>query len=191
MIDPCFFADPKTNRHYLYYGSAHEPIRAVELAEDGFTFLGPPVEVLWPRDGVRFETLREGAFMTYHSHYDRYYLWVSGDNTWAENGYAVSVFWSNNALTGFEPIPERHIVLGPNKHWDSPGQTCVFRDAASEEWLVYHAVDVADRYITGTDRFLRKMCLDKVLYTADGWPYIADYSPSVLTQPGPRVNLPA
>jgi hypothetical protein len=30
---------------------------------------------------------------------------VSGDNTWAENSYGVSVFWSDNPVEGFERIP--------------------------------------------------------------------------------------
>ncbi len=188
MIDPCFFADPKTGRHYLYYGSAHEPIRAIELAADGHTFIGVPTEVLWPLPGVRFETLREGAFMTYKPDFDRYFLWVSGDNTWAENGYAVSVFWSDNALTGFAPIPEPHIVLKANKYWDSPGQVCVLLDAAGAEWLFYHAVDPNDRFIAGTDRFLRKMCMDKVLYTPDGWPCVAGNAPSLGVRPGPQAT---
>ncbi len=188
MIDPCFFTDPKTGRHYLYYGSAHEPIRALEMADDGRTFLGEATEVLQPRPGVRFETLREGAFLTYMASHDRYFMWVSGNNTWAENGYAVSVYWSSNPLTDFAPIPEPHIVLRANQHWDSPGQNCVITDAVGTEWLIYHAVDPADRYIPNTDRFLRKMCMDKVLYTPDGWPFIEGYSPSAELRPGPVVN---
>lgn len=188
MIDPCFFADPKTNRHYLYYGSAHQPIRAVELAPDGFTFVGAPVDILPPLPGVRYETLREGAFVTYRPEHDRYFLWVSGDNTWAEGGYAVSVYWSAHPLRGFAPIPEPHIVLKPGPGWDAPGQNCVVTDAAGQDWLVYHAVDPADRYIPGTDRFKRKMCMDPVYYTPDGWPFVAGGSPSIHERDGPVVS---
>lgn len=188
MIDPCFFADPKTGRHYLYYGSAHEPIRVIELAADGRTFIGSPMAVLWPRPGVVFETLREGAFVTYDSIWERYYLWVSGDNTWARNGYAVSVYWSTNPVRDFTPIPEPHIILKANEHWDSPGQVCVLKDAAGVDWLIYHAVDTSDRYITGTDLFLRKMCLDRIEYSLDGWPFVATHSPSFASQPGPTVG---
>lgn len=188
MIDPCFFTDPQTGRHYLYYGSAHEPIRAIEMADDGRTFLSEPVDVLPPRPGVRFEALREGTFLTYKASHNRYFMWVSGDNTWAENGYAVSVYWSTNPLTDFAPIPEPHIVLRANARWDSPGQVCVVTDAAGDDWLIYHAVDPADRYIPGTDRFLRKMCMDKVQYTPDGWPYIEGYSPSAESRPEPVVG---
>lgn len=187
MIDPCFFEDPKSGKHYLYYGSAHEPIRAVELAPDGKSFLDEPVAVLWPVADAQFEQLREGAFITYNKTYDRYFLWVSGDNTWAENGYAVSVFWSDHPVSGFQKIPDDHLVLRPNTYWDAPGQNCVLTDAQGAEWLIYHAVDTQDRYIPGTDRFLRKMCMDRILYTADGWPYIKGGSPSQDDQPGPSL----
>lgn len=185
MIDPCFFADPRTGRHYLYYGSAHEPIRAVELAADGRTFRSDPVAVLWPRPGVAYETLREGAFVTFR--HGRYYLWVSGDNTWAERGYAVSVYWAKEALGPFVPIPDPYLVLKPNERWDSPGQTCVFTDLAGDDWLFYHAVDTTDRFIPGTRIFQRRMCMDRIRYTPDGWPSIQDDSPSVDQRPGPNV----
>ncbi|GAB3781410.1 hypothetical protein GCM10028818_35450 [Spirosoma horti] len=188
MIDPCFFADPQTGKHYLYYGSAHEPIRAIELGPDGHTFISEPVDVLFPRPGVPFETLREGTFVTYDPAWKRYYLWVSGDNTWAPNGYAVSVYWSADPVRGFIPIPEPHIILKANEHWDSPGQVCVLTDEAGVDWLIYHAVDTTDRYIPGTNIFLRKMCLDRITYSSEGWPSIASRSPSFSPQASPTVR---
>lgn len=188
MIDPCFFADPVSNRHLLYYGSAHEPIRVVELAPDGKTFLSEPKAVLYPGAGP-FHHLREGAFVTYQPAWQRYLLWVSGDNTWAINGYAVSVFWSADPRGIFKEIPGDPVILRANAHWDAPGQNCIITDAAGNDWLFYHAVDPTDRFIVGTDRFLRKMCLDRVFYTADGWPYIQNASPSFTRQTGPVVRV--
>ncbi len=186
MIDPCFFIDPVSNKHLLYYGSAHEPIRAVELAHDGKTFISKPIEILYPGKGT-FHKLREGAFITYNPIWKRYFLWVSGDNTWAEKSYAVSVFWSLNPMEVFEAIPGEHVILQPNEHWDSPGHNCIIHDAIGNEWMIYHAVDTKDRFITGTNIFLRKMCMDRILYTNDGWPYIKNVSPSFTTQQGPVV----
>ncbi|HZG25916.1 MAG TPA: family 43 glycosylhydrolase [Chitinophagaceae bacterium] len=190
MIDPCFFIDPVSHRHFLYYGSAHQPIRVVELADAGDSFISKPLEVLYPGEGT-FHKLREAAFVTYQSTSKRYFLWVSGDNTWAEKSYAVSVFWSSSPLGMFEPIPGDHVILKPNDHWDAPGHNCVIQDAAGNDWMFYHAVDVKDRFIPGTNIFLRKMCLDRVLYTADGWPYIENSSPTFTRQKGPVVLKPA
>lgn len=184
MIDPCCFIDPVSKRHILYYGSAHEPINAVELAADGKSFLLQPVEVLHPAEQP-FQRLREGAFVTYNRRWQRYFLWVSGDNTWAENGYAISVFWSANPMAGFEKIPGDHVILKANVRWDAPGQNCVVEDALGNEWMFYHAVDTSDRFIAGTNIFKRKMCMDRVLYSDDGWPYIKDNSPSFNLQTGP------
>ena len=55
--------------------------------------------------------------------------------------------------------------------------------------MIYHAVDAHDRFIEGTNKFKRKMCMDKIVYTHDGWPYIADRSPSFTEQPGPIIEL--
>jgi arabinan endo-1,5-alpha-L-arabinosidase len=186
MIDPCFFIDPVTKKHFLYYGSAHEPIRVVELAADGKTFLTEPKAVLYPGEGT-FHKLREGAYVTYSEKWKRYFLWVSGDNTWAERSYAISVFWSDEPVGVFEKIPDEHVILQPNDHWDSPGQNCIIEDAEGNEWMIYHAVDTKDRFIAGTNIFLRKTCIDRILYTDDGWPYVKNGSPSFELQDAPVV----
>ncbi len=187
MIDPCFFADPVSGKHLLYYGSAHEPIRVVELKEDGKTFMPKPVDVLNPGEGT-FHKLREGAFVTYDPNFNRYLLWVSGANTWAENSYAISVFWSDDPIGVFEKIPGDHVILKSNKYWDAPGQNCIIEDAAGNDWIIYHAVDTMDRFITGSNIFLRKMCMDKILYTDEGWPYLSNGSPSFDAQQAPVIQ---
>ena len=187
MIDPCFFADPKSGRHFLYYGSAHEPIRVATLSRDGASFIDEPRIVLRPNENAPFERLREGAFVMYHEKFDRYFMYVSGDNTWEENGYAVSVFWSDDPVKEFKKIPGEHIVLKGNSRWDAPGQCCIIKDAAGDDWIFYHAVDTKERFIKGTDRHLRKMCMDKIKYTEDGWPFIEGGSPSFQMQNGPVI----
>ncbi len=191
MIDPFFFTDPKSGRHLLYYGSAHEPIRVVETAEDGKTFITQPAEILWPQPDTPFEMLREGAYITYHPKYDSYFMWVSGDNTWDVGAYAVSVFWSKDPVSNFIKIPGNHIVLKPNAHWGACGQNCIVTDAVGNDWIIYHAVDAAEPFIRGTDKVLRKMCMDRVLYSKEGWPYIQGGSPSFSRQPGPVISTSA
>lgn len=188
MIDPCFFTDPKTGSSFLYYGSAHEPIWVVKMADDGRSFISDPEPVLYPVANSCFEKLREGAFVTFNSRWNRYFLWVSGSNTWAADSYAVAVYWSAHPAIEFKKIPGEHIILKPNKYWDSPGQCCIIKDRANVEWMVYHAVDRKQKFIEGTDRFLRKMCMDKIEYTKDGWPFITTGSPSFTEHTGPLTN---
>ncbi len=188
MIDPCFFSDPVSGRDFLYYGSAHEPIAAVQLEADGITFRAEPVPVLYP-GSERFHRLREGAFVTYHPTFKKYLLWVSGDNTWEANSYAISVYWSGSPLGPFEPVPGDQPIVLANSYWDAPGQNCVLTDAAGHDWIIYHAVDTHDRYISGTGIFKRKMCMDRVIYDAQGLPAIAGDSPSFGPQAAPVAAL--
>jgi arabinan endo-1,5-alpha-L-arabinosidase len=187
MIDPCFFYDAKSGKNLLYYGSAHEPISVVEVDNDGYSILSKPIDILQTKPGVKFESLREGAFVTYQEKYDRYFLWVSGDNTWVEDGYAVTVFWSDNPQKEFQPIPN-NLVLKPNEHWDAPGQNCVFTDAAGADWIIYHAVDPKGRLVEDTKALKRQMCMDRIYYDEQGWPYIKESSPSFETQIGPAIK---
>ncbi|RYY19044.1 MAG: hypothetical protein EOP41_10110, partial [Sphingobacteriaceae bacterium] len=177
MIDPCFFYDAKSGKNLLYYGSAHEPISVVEVDNDGYSILSKPIDVLQPKPGVQYESLREGAFVTYQEKYDRYLLWVSGDNTWVENGYAITVFWSDDPQKEFQPIPQ-NLVLKPNERWDAPGQNCIFTDTAGEDWIIYHAVDPKDRFVGNTRALKRQMCMDRIFYDEEGWPYIEGGSPT-------------
>jgi len=169
MIDPCYFIDPKTNRHFLYYGSAHEPIRVIEMEKDGRTVKGPPLDVLYPDPSRPYESLREGAFVSYRKKWDRYYLWVSGNNTWKSGEYAVTVFYSDSPLG---PFTRYGTVLKEDERWDAPGQNCILAVEDGTDILFYHAVDRSDPYIPGTTIFLRKMCARFVEYTDDGWPRI-------------------
>ena len=188
MIDPCFFIDPISGKHLLYYGSAHQPIKVVELAPDGKTIVAGPFNVLYP-DNAPFQKLREGAFITYNKTWKRYFLWVSGDNTWAEDSYAISLFWSYHPMKDFSRIPEQHVILRSNEHWDSPGQNCIIEDDDGNEWIIYHAIEKKDRFIKGTDIVRRKMCLDKIVYTNEGWPYVMNGSPSFMPQPAPVLTV--
>lgn len=160
----------------------------MELSPDGRTFMCEPIEVLHPGEGI-FHQLREGAFISYNATWKRYFLWASGSNTWAEKSYAVSVYWSNDPVAIFQKIPGEHVVLQPNEHWDSPGHNSIIEDEEGNEWMIYHAVDTNDRFIPGTDRFLRKMCMDRIFYTSEGWPYIKKGSPSFEVQTGPVVLI--
>jgi arabinan endo-1,5-alpha-L-arabinosidase len=90
----------------------------------------------------------------------------------------------------FNKIPGNHLVLQPNDHWDSPGHNSVIPDGAGNEWMIYHAVDTTDRFIPGTSRLLRKMCMDRILYTKEGWPYVENYSPSFTQKVGPAIPAP-
>lgn len=164
MIDPCYFVDPMSSRHFLYYGSAHEPIRVVEMEKDGRTIKSEPIELVHPDPTRPYESLREGAFVSFKEEWNRYYLWVSGNNTWKSGEYGVTLFYSNSPTGPFERYD---LVLKEDETWDAPGQNCILDDM-----IFYHAVYRDNPYLPGTNIFKRKMCGKRITWTKDGWPQL-------------------
>jgi arabinan endo-1,5-alpha-L-arabinosidase len=168
MIDPCYFIDPVSGRHFLYFGSAHEPIRVIEMEESGRVVKGDPIDLVFPEQR-KYESLREGAFVSYKKEWNRYYLWVSGNNTWKSGEYAVTLFISSSPTGPFERY---ETLLKEDDRWDAPGQNSLVTDEEGNDYIFYHAVDRKDPYIPGTQIFLRKMCAAPILYSKDGWPKV-------------------
>jgi arabinan endo-1,5-alpha-L-arabinosidase len=169
MIDPCYFIDPESNRHFLYYGSAHEPIRVIEMEKDGRSVKEEPKEILYPDPTRPYESLREGAFVSFKKEWNRYYLWVSGNNTWKTGEYAITLFYSDSPTGPFERYG---LVLREGEEWDAPGQNCIVTDEEGNDIIFYHAVDRKDPYIPGTNIFMRKMCAKRITYSKEGWPIL-------------------
>ena len=71
-------------------------------------------------------------------------------------------------------------VLGPGsqlKHVN--GINKIFTDANNEFWVYYSAG-------TAADGNLQRLCLDKLLFGEDGFPYISGYTPSTSEQVAPK-----
>ncbi len=82
-------------------------------------------------------------------------------------------------------------ILQPNTRWGVPGHNCIVSDAAGQDWMVYHAVDL-DRDRMGeqvaSHGIPRVMCIDRVQYR-DGWPYVGDGTPSTTAQAAPITTV--
>jgi arabinan endo-1,5-alpha-L-arabinosidase len=193
-IDPMAFDDPATGRRWLYWGSACDPIRAQELAPDRLGFLPgtTPAPVLLPGGASPYERLLEGAFLVARD--GAYYLFYSGDNCCdPDPHYAVMVARAPAALGPFERFagPDGDpVILAGGPRWEAPGHNSVVRDAAGEDWIVYHAIDRRDpllppaQTIRGDRRSRRVMLMDRLDYT-DGWPRVAGGAPSTTPQRAP------
>ena len=71
----------------------------------------------------------------------------------------------------------------------APGHNSVIRDAAGDDWIVYHAIDAGRRNIEAIagDRDVRRiMLLDRLVYRK-GWPRVEWGSPSTLPKSAPVV----
>jgi arabinan endo-1,5-alpha-L-arabinosidase len=180
-IDPMAFDDPATGRRWLYWGSGFGPLRVRELAPDRVSFLpgSTVVELLpaRPDDPTHYQRLIEGSWVTLRGGW--YYLFYSGNNCCGPDAhYGVLVARSRAATGPFETLAEATggpgTILEASADWRAPGHNCVVTDAAGQDWLAYHAIDPARPTFNAIDPgqgySRRVLLLDRLEYTADGWP---------------------
>jgi arabinan endo-1,5-alpha-L-arabinosidase len=96
---------------------------------------------------------------------------------------------SRRATGPFETLEQatgkaHSIVLEKRGSWFAPGHNSVVTDAAGQDWIVYHAVDVRRPREKPSDEpnTRRVMLIDRIEWV-DGWPAIA--GPSAAPQPAP------
>ncbi len=196
-IDPMAFDDPESGKTLLYWGSGFEPIKVQELCPDRLRFAAAstPVALVEPCSDRRYERLVEGAFVHFRDPY--YYLFYSGDDCFSAQGsYAVMVARSLSATGPFEPLASvtgrvHSAILEANERWGVPGHNSIITDEAGQDWIVYHAVDLARDPLgvtpPGAAPVPRVMCIDRLHYH-DGWPYVVGGSPSTAPQATPAVG---
>jgi arabinan endo-1,5-alpha-L-arabinosidase len=190
-IDPMAFDDPATGKHLLYWGSGFEPIRVQELGPDRMSFAAgsSPRPLVWPTPNkAGFPVLVEGSWVVRHGGY--YYLFYSGDNCCgAKADYAVMIARSRSATGPFETLEQatgkpHSIILQKRGHWIAPGHNSVVRDAAGQDWIVYHAVDTRrPREKPGDEVNTRRVMLIDAIRWEHGWPVIDGPSDGPLPAP--------
>jgi len=178
-IDPFSYADPRTGRRLLYWGSGFGPIKVQELGEDRISFAAGsrPADLIAvdpTDDPANYRRLVEGAWLLWREPY--YYMFFSGDNCCGPNiHYAALIARSRSATGPFEIMPERRgVVLERNARWIGPGHNSVVRDSAGTDWIVYHAVDSRQTRTRPQDEVntRRVMLIDRIVWE-NGWPRIA------------------
>jgi arabinan endo-1,5-alpha-L-arabinosidase len=193
-IDPMAFDDPATGKHLLYWGSGFEPIRVQALAPDRLSFArgSKPVELVRPTGpGGGFPVLIEGPWAIRHGGF--YYLFYSGDNCCGPKAnYAVMVARSRSATGPFQTLEQatgapHSIILQKNHRWIAPGHNSIVTDAAGQDWIVYHAIDVRKPRTGSTDDLntRRILLIDRIRWQS-GWPVID--GPSDRPEPAPAVR---
>jgi arabinan endo-1,5-alpha-L-arabinosidase len=194
-IDPMAFDDPQTGKRLLFWGSAGSPLLVQELAADRRTFVAgsapqPVVVVRAGNDPSAYDTgLIEGAWVSYVAPW--YYLYFSG-NACCGGGahYAVMVARATSATGPYEVLRSgaaAQPILRSGGPWLAPGHNAVVRDAAGNDWMLYHAIAASNPYLIPgrTDISRRPMLLDRITY-ANGWPSVGVGSaPSSTPQPRP------
>lgn len=188
-IDPMAFDDHATGRKWLYWGSAHLPIRLQELADDRVSFKEGthPVEVVPAYRDSEYSKLIEGAWLHYRNGY--YYLFYSGDNCCGDKAhYAVMVSRArkpDGPFEGFQEVSGKGSapILAKNAAWLAPGHNSVITDDTGNDWIVYHAIST-DGALKAKGRI---MLIDKLTYQ-DDWPRLENQSPGTTSRTAPVVN---
>ncbi|HKP71695.1 MAG TPA: family 43 glycosylhydrolase, partial [Pyrinomonadaceae bacterium] len=179
--------------------SGFQPIHVQELAADRVHFKpgSRAREVVFPvktENPDNYQRLIEGAWLTERAGF--YYLFFSGDNCCGDKAhYAVMVARSRSATGPFETLASatgepQSVILQHNRRWLAPGHNSVLRDAAGDDWIVYHAIDTErpnTEQIEGDRDVRRIMLMDKLVYRK-GWPRVEWGSPSTVQKPAPVVR---
>ncbi|TVP94523.1 MAG: arabinan endo-1,5-alpha-L-arabinosidase [Acholeplasmatales bacterium] len=174
-IDPFVYHDEENDEKWMFWGSWHG-IWAIRLSADGLRVEGDKFQVA----GGLFEA----AYVIHREGY--YYLFVStGHCCDGENStYELKVGRSTGLLGPYvnrmgQSLLQHDgaLVVGDGSRYIGNGHNAVISDDAGDDWLIYHGIDrLNPRLPNGATR--RPMMLDKIIWTADGWPQLVNFRPS-------------
>ena len=190
-IDPALFIDDD-GRRYLFWGSLGpgSGVWCVELDEQG----------LRPADGAGKQRLSapnmEGAYVIKRDGW--YYLFTSKGSCCKheKSSYRLMVARSRN-VTGPYRGPDgkkltsgsyENVIMEGNGDFVGTGHCSqIVTDDSGQQWMAYHSYWEGNGYIN------RCLCIDRIAWTDDGWPYFPDASgsPSELRTASPGINVPA
>ena len=154
------------------------PIYLRELAADGLSFApgSAAVELIRNAPATWEGGVVEAPWLVKHD--GRYYLFYSG-NVY-DHRYRTGVARAN-AVTG--PYAKKAApILANNTRWVGPGHGSVVA-IGNEMQFVYHAWAANAQGTNGPGG--RRVLVDKITWGADGWPAIANGSPSTAAQVWP------
>ena len=71
-----------------------------------------------------------------------------------------------------------------------PGNNSIIQDDAGVDWIVYHAIDSDKPWLEDRPKGMsrRPMCIDPLLWDSGGWPYVANFTPSLSGKKAPVFN---
>ncbi len=158
----------------LFWGSFHG-IYGIELAPDGLSVVGDKFKVAGDAFEAPYVIERDGRYVFFGS------TGTCCDG--ADSTYAVAVGRADSPRGPYVDADGVDLrdgggtqILGGNDAFVGPGHNSVVQDDAGTDWLVYHAIDPEQpTAMSGAQR--RPLMLDEITWV-DGWPTIADDTPS-------------
>jgi arabinan endo-1,5-alpha-L-arabinosidase len=189
-IDPFYYEEG--GKKYLFWGSynssATQGTYGVELTEDGRRVKDPAQKVKIAAGDFEAVNLFKK---------DGYYYFFGSKNNCCDGAasvYQVRVGRSQNLMGPYvdkagKALTDRGngtLVLQRNQKFSGPGHNArLITDKKNQDWMLYHAMDV-DRAMIGTVN-QRALLLDKINWSADGWPIVNDGTPSTGKMPMPEL----
>lgn len=178
-------------RRYIFFGSFNGGLSARVLSPDGLSSSkATEVQISLPdRYEASYVTKRDGY----------YYLFVSAGDCClgALSGYQV---FAGRSLSPLGPYLDKDgdsllnvriggtpVLTTNGNRWVGPGHNAVITDAAGQDWMIYHAIDVDKPYFKGS--WTRRPVLMDPIDWVDGWPRVrGGAGPSHSLQPAPTTD---
>lgn len=188
-IDPFYIEED--GKKYLFCGSysnaATQGIHAFELSNDGLSVKDLSAKI----------KISAGDFeaVMIHKRNGYYYFFASkgGCCDGAASTYHVCVARSTSLLGPYldktgNPVTSRGtgtLLIQGNNTYAGPGHNAqIITDKAGTDWFIYHAIKKSNPKVSsGASR--RSLMIDKLTWSADGWPDIKGQSPSLNQQSAP------
>ncbi len=181
-IDASPFQDADGQRYLLWKNDGNccnllTTLYLQPLSQDGLSLLGEPQALIYN------DALWEGAVVeapTLHLEDGVYYLLYSGAN-YNDDTYAVGYATSQRLIGPYRKAEDNPIVVTTGAVV-GPGHQSLIKDAAGQQWLIYHAWTLG---AVGDGIGMRNLRLDKISFkggkvTFDG--------PTLTPQPAPSVK---
>ena len=178
-IDVDVFTDPKTGKHYLYWGNGF--MAGAELNDDMLSVKKETITHLTPKGGsLQTWAFREGAYVFYRK--GTYYFMWSVDDTGSPNYHVC--YGTAKSLLGPITIDENNYLVIKQKPEDGiygTAHNSILQIPGKDEWyIVYHRINknYIDRHFA--PGIHREVCIDRLTFDKKG--HIVPVTP---TQDGP------
>ncbi len=164
QIDVDVFTDPKSGKHYIYWGNGY--MAGAELNDDMTSVKENTITVLTPEGGtLKDYAFREAAYVFYRK--GLYYFMWSVDDTGSPN-YHVAYGTSKSPL-GPITVADQPVVLqqDPDNRIYGTAHNSVLQLKGKDKWyIVYHRIN--KDYLHNGPGYHREVCIDEMTFDKKG-----------------------
>jgi len=191
-FDPDWVRDTNGTEH-IFYGSFYGGIFEQTLNKAGTKVKGDETR-------IAIDNKFEGTYITRKDGYWYFFGSVANCCAGPTTGYSVEVARSRNLTGPYVDKDGLRIDVGGNtggtpvlyqngNRWVGTGHNSMATDDRGQRWIVYHAIDRNNPYLTGTSGINRRpMLIDRIDWVR-GWPVVRyGCGPSESVQRGPVVR---